>query len=70
MRDTIIVFIGIVVGMIAAVLLIGLIITTIATDPAIARYQTLCAENGGHIYKPSSIYFCLTQDGRFIEIYP
>lgn len=71
MRDTILAFFGIAICTILAIYITTFIMTKlVGADPAIARFQTLCTENRGHIYKPSAIYFCLTQDGRFIEIYP
>ena len=29
-----------------------------------------CEQAGGHIYKPDMTYFCLTSDGRMLEVYP
>lgn len=33
-------------------------------------YDQHCAEAGGHIYKPGSAHYCLSDDGRMIEVYP
>ena len=33
-------------------------------------YHANCAEAGGHIYKPDSVSFCVSDDGRWIEVYP
>ena len=36
----------------------------------LASYSNNCVEAGGHIYKPDSISFCVSADGRWIEVYP
>lgn len=33
-------------------------------------YRQHCAEAKGHIYMPTNIAWCLTDDGRIIEVYP
>jgi len=33
-------------------------------------FHNKCAQEGGHIYSPDSIEWCLTNDSRIIEIYP
>lgn len=32
-------------------------------------YSTNCVNAGGHIYSPGGISFCLTEDGRMLEVY-
>lgn len=34
------------------------------------EYRTHCAAADGHIYDPGGVSFCLTADGRFVEVYP
>ena len=33
-------------------------------------FQGKCAAANGHIYNPGGVSFCLTADGRFVEVYP
>jgi len=42
------------------------------TDPRLYSYKDHCAQKGGHIYQPTenSPNYCLTDDGRMIEVYP
>lgn len=35
----------------------------------IDSFRSNCAEAGGHIYNPG-VAFCVSDDGRFIEVYP
>ena len=32
-------------------------------------FKRQCADRGGHIYDPGTAY-CVTDDGRFVEVYP
>lgn len=33
-------------------------------------FQRQCVASKGHMYNPGGISFCLTADGRFVEVYP
>lgn len=33
-------------------------------------FQRQCVEQSGHIYNPGGVSFCISDDGRFIEVYP
>jgi hypothetical protein len=33
-------------------------------------FQRQCVAADGHIYNPGGISYCLTTDGRFVEVYP
>jgi hypothetical protein len=35
-----------------------------------ARYDAHCVQAGGHIYQPGSNHYCLSPDGRMLEVYP
>ena len=36
----------------------------------IDSFKQNCSEQEGHIYSPDDITWCLTQDGRIVEVYP
>lgn len=61
-------------GVLPTVLIILIIVFSVREqvmhDEAIARYHAKCAEQGGHIYLPDKTSFCVSQDGRWVEIYP
>jgi hypothetical protein len=39
-------------------------------DERMDSYKQHCVEQKGHIYMPADIAFCLSEDGRMIEVYP
>lgn len=55
---------GIVVG--GIVLVLVLLAYVVAMENS---YKQHCAEAGGHIYDPGTM-FCVSSDGRFVEVYP
>lgn len=57
--------------LVIAVLWITIMVLVVATrNHAIDAYRNNCTAAGGHIYHPSTIYFCLDDSGRMIEVYP
>lgn len=49
------------------------ILALLGIGPAASRvpaYREACVRAGGHPYAPGSITFCLTADGRMLEVYP
>ncbi len=39
-------------------------------NDAVDRYVANCAKAGGHIYQPDNALFCVSADGRWVEVYP
>lgn len=58
----------VVVLLVASALL--LLLAQPTENPNWKPYLRACAEAGGHIYQPDVIGFCITEDGRFVEVYP
>jgi len=61
-------------GILLAALFLGIALWTMWDNAAyadrLASYRSNCAAAGGHIYNPYSTDYCLTPDGRVIEVYP
>ena len=52
-------------------LLVGLLIWMSSTNQArYDSFQSNCVTAGGHIYKPDAIAWCVSADGRIVEVYP
>ena len=51
-------------------LIAGCVVSVTNPNARYDSFQRQCAAEGGHIYSPDSIAFCLTEDSRFIEVYP
>lgn len=50
--------------------LVGGLVLLVADDESrIGSFRSHCAESGGHIYKPGSTSWCLSE-GRIVEVYP
>jgi hypothetical protein len=63
---------GLTIGLlvIAFGLVAALLLAVTDNDGRMDSFQNQCAERGGHIYVPDNVAFCLTDDGRFVEVYP
>lgn len=63
---------AIILALVALIVLMigGLVWLMMDQGHRVDAYASHCREANGHIYKPDSISFCLTADGRFIEVYP
>lgn len=51
---------------VALAILLPAILAPLDPRPA---YKVACEEEGGHIYAPGSVWFCLTEDGRMVEVH-
>jgi hypothetical protein len=56
-------------------LLCAALVVIVATGNAhqtarIDSFGEHCRAADGHIYKPDSISFCVSSDGRWLEVYP
>jgi len=54
-------------ALVAVVFAIAAVVQTIPEDPRPA-YAASCRAHGGHTYQPGTIMFCLTEDGRMLEV--
>lgn len=46
------------------------IVFILNSQARIDSYYRNCVDAGGHIYKPDGTSFCISDDGRWLEVYP
>jgi hypothetical protein len=63
--------VGVLLLTIPFVVLAGLLVwITTAEQSEYDSYRRNCVEAGGHVYEPDETAFCLSDDGRWVEVYP
>ena len=63
-----ILFFGLAVGLL--VFAVIMLVLPSGQDARIDSFSQHCTEASGHIYKPDVTSWCLSTDGRILEVYP